>query len=106
MGSGMLERMPVRRPEARSSRAHCGVAGAGSLAMVATGMATLTAHLAVPWSAAILGPMAIAYLYKAFTSPEERKQKEIHNKLQDIEDGIRKVLQGAKENTGGDARCR
>jgi gas vesicle protein len=74
-----------------------GAAGAGSLAMVATGMATLTAHLAIPWSAVILGPMAIAYLYKAFTNPEERKQKEIHNKLQDIEDGIRKVLQGAKE---------
>jgi gas vesicle protein len=74
-----------------------GVAGAGSLAMVATGFATLTAPLAVPLSAAIIGPMAIAYLYKAFTNPEERKQKEIHNKLQDIEEGIRKVLQGAKE---------
>jgi gas vesicle protein len=73
-----------------------GLAGAGSLAMVATGFATLTA-LAVPWSAAILGPMAVAYLYKAFTNPEERKQKEIRNKLHDIEEGIRKVLQGAKE---------
>jgi gas vesicle protein len=74
-----------------------GLAGAGSLAMVATGVATLTAPLAVPLSAAIIAPMAIAYLYKAFTNPEERKQKEIHNKLQDIEEGIRKVLQGAKE---------
>ena len=48
-------------------------------------------------SAAIIAPMAIAYLYKAFANPAERKQKEIHNKLQDLEEGIRKVLQGAKE---------
>ena len=41
--------------------------------------------------------MAIAYLYKAFANPEERKQKEIRNKLHDIDEGIRKVLQGAKE---------
>ncbi|MGH6836711.1 MAG: hypothetical protein ACREC9_14500 [Methylocella sp.] len=74
-----------------------GVAGAGSLAMVATGFASLTAPLAVPFSAAIIGPMAVAYLYKAFANPEERKQKQIHNKLHDIEEGIRKVLQGAKE---------
>lgn len=74
-----------------------GLAGAGSLAMVASGFATLTAPLAVPLSAAILGPMAIAYLYKAFANPEERKQKEIRNKLHDIDEGIRKVLQGAKE---------
>lgn len=74
-----------------------GLAGAGSLAMVATGFATLTAPIAVPMSAAIIAPMAIAYLYKAFANPAERKQKEIHNKLQDIEEGIRKVLQGAKE---------
>lgn len=74
-----------------------GLAGAGSLAMVATGFATLAAPLAIPFSAAILGPMAVAYLYKAFANPEERKQKEILNKLKDIEDGIRKVLQGAKE---------
>ncbi|MGA9726772.1 MAG: hypothetical protein WBE80_08525 [Methylocella sp.] len=74
-----------------------GLAGAGSVAMVATGIATLTAPIAVPMGAAILAPMAIAYLYKAFANPEERKQKEIHNKLQDIEDGIRKVLQETKE---------
>jgi len=74
-----------------------GLAGAGSLAMVASGFATLTAPIAVPMSAAIIAPMAIAYLYKAFANPAERKQKEIHNKLQDIEEGIRKVLQGAKE---------
>ncbi len=74
-----------------------GLAGAGSLAMVATGFATVAAPVAVPLSAAIIGPMAIAYLYKAFANPEERKQKLIRNKLQDIEDGIRKVLEGAKE---------
>jgi hypothetical protein len=57
-----------------------GLAGAGSLAMVASGFATLTAPIAVPMSAAIIAPMAIAYLYKAFANPAERKQKEIHNK--------------------------
>ena len=48
-----------------------GLAGAGSLAMVASGFATLTAPIAVPMSAAIIAPMAIAYLYKAFANPAE-----------------------------------
>ncbi|HUB64363.1 MAG TPA: hypothetical protein VL996_07950 [Methylocella sp.] len=74
-----------------------GLAGAGSLAMVVTGLATLTAPIAVPVSAAIITPMAIAYLFKAFVNPEERKQKVIHNKMQEIEEGVRKMMLDIKE---------
>jgi hypothetical protein len=74
-----------------------GLAGAGSLAMLVTGLATLTAPIAVPVSAAIIAPMAVACLYKAFSNPEERKQRLIHDKVQEIEDGVRKIMQGIKE---------
>ncbi len=74
-----------------------GLAGAGSATMAYTGLAVITGHIAVPLSAAILGPMAIASLYKLFTNPEERKQKVIHSKMEEIEEGLRKVMEGAKE---------
>ena len=74
-----------------------GLAGAGSLAMLVTGLATLTAPVAVPVSAAIIAPMAIACFYKACVNPEERKQKLIHDKVQEIEDGVRKIMQDVKE---------
>jgi polyhydroxyalkanoate synthesis regulator phasin len=74
-----------------------GLAGAGSVAVAISGLATLSAHVIFPLSAAILGPMAIAGLYKVFTNPEERKQTEIHSKMEEIEEGLRKVIEGAKE---------
>jgi polyhydroxyalkanoate synthesis regulator phasin len=74
-----------------------GLAGAGSVAVAISGLATLPAHIVFPLSAAILGPMAIASLYKVFTNPEERKQKEIHSKMEEIEEGLRNVIEGAKE---------
>jgi len=73
------------------------LAGAGSLAMLVTGLATLTAPVAVPVSAAIIAPMAIACFYKACVNPEERKQNLIHDKVQEIEDGVRTIMEDVKE---------
>ncbi|MBO0733852.1 MAG: hypothetical protein J2P49_05970 [Methylocapsa sp.] len=75
-----------------------GLTGAGSLAALAAGFGTLTAQVALPVSAAIIAPMTIAYLYKLFANPEERKQKMMLNKLEEIEAGVRKMMESVKES--------